>query len=198
MLDERTITLVRHGHSAHQQAGWLTASAFERWHTAYDAAGLTPHDRPPEITRAPASRAALVVASDMQRARESAALLAPDAPAKVSALLREVDLPVPRWARWLRLPVAGWIALSRLAWILGARGTESFPAAIARARAAADWLTELAAARGDVVAVTHGGFRRLLAAVLRGRGWRGRAWLASSSWWSAWRFEAPDSPRDAT
>jgi broad specificity phosphatase PhoE len=154
---------------------------------------------PSLIARVLADRAAVIVASDMVRARESAALLAPGAPELTSPLLREVDLPIPGWLRWLRAPVGGWIVLSRMAWMMGATepgpSAESFRAALARAGEAAGWLAGLAAQRGDVLAVTHGGFRRLLAPALCRRGWRGRAWPISSPNWSSWTLEAPEPLR---
>lgn len=145
------------------------------------------------MARVLADRAAIIVASDMVRARESAALLAPRAPELVTPLLREVELPIPRWTRWLRVPVGCWIVISRLSWMMGVveprPGAESFRGAVTRASECADWLAALAAERGDVLALTHGGFRRLLAPALHKRGWRGRAWKLSSPNWSAWTFE---------
>ena len=102
------IVLVRHGRSAHEHRGWIDRAGLDRWNAAYDAAGVHADDTPPPALRAMALAAGRVVASDMPRARASAALLAgPGVAFETSPLLREIVLWMPSWRR-VRLPLMGW------------------------------------------------------------------------------------------
>src|SRR5215211_4319062 len=161
------IVLVRHGRSAHVHTGeWLSAAGVQRWRTESDAAGITPDDEPPRALVRETEHAALVVASEMRRAIASAQRLAPGRDIRVSTLLRETPLAIPTRIPF-PLPLSGWDALIHLGWglrILG--GAEAPPEEVRRARDAAAWLSNLARVHSSVVAVTHGVFRRLLAARL--------------------------------
>ena len=183
------IHLVRHGRSAHRQAGWLDAAALEGWLATYDAAGLAPGEMAPAALREIAAGAGLVIASDMPRAIESAALLAPAADVLQSALLRETPVPIPALGR-LRLTFALWGLVVGLVWLRDLRHANgnSHVEPRARAREAARWLDSLADAHGSVLVVTHGAFRRYLADALEANGWR-RA-PARRRWhpWSAWEL----------
>ncbi|MGK3962504.1 hypothetical protein WMF38_56520 [Sorangium sp. So ce118] len=180
------IVLVRHGRSGHVHTGWIDAAGFQRWRDAYDAAGLLPGERPPPALQALARQAGVVVASDLPRARASAELLVPGAEIPTSALLREMEQPIPPLGD-ARVPLAVWALAIGLRKAHGALRGEALPAAtLRRASEAAGWLSELAAERGGVLAVTHAWFREALAAALVERRWR----RAHASWryahWSAW------------
>ncbi len=155
-----------------------------KWLEAYDLAGLAEGEAPPPELRELASHA-LVVSSDIVRARLSAELLAPDV--VLSPHLRELELVVPRFGG-LRLPMPLWALLIGLRWQYGAKNETE----LHRARDAARLLASLAAEHGDVVAVTHGAVRRSIADALVADGWRviyppKRKWAP----WSAWEVELP-------
>ncbi len=175
------IVLVRHGLSAHVHAGWIDHTGFEGWRAAYDAAGIAPHDEPPAALRALAGDVGCVVASDLLRAVESAARLAPARDVVHTPLLREASLPIYRCAG-LRLPMWCWALVVATRWLR--EGATHAP----RARDAAALLTQLAGAHGSVLAVTHGAFRRSLAAALVADGWARTARRGSIRHWSAWEL----------
>jgi len=184
------IVLVRHGRPAHARGGWFDADGVRGWLHAYDAAGLAADDAPPPALVALAADAALVLASDLPRARESAARLAPEAPVVESPLLRETPPPVPALGP-VRLPLAGWALAfgARLA-LQAARGVPAPAPALRQAREAALWLAGLAQAHGLIVAVTHHTVRALIADALVGGGWSlgptpGRL-AGRHGHWSAW------------
>ncbi len=173
---------MRHGRPTLWRAGWLSRAGFEAWCAAYDAAGLGSDAAPPAGIVRLARDAALVVSSDLRRARESAAALRPGAPNVIWPLLREVDLPAAAFTPALRLPLTGWLVVARVGWTTAWLASDE-PRAAARTRAvaAADAL-EAAARGGAVVAVGHGVFHGMTAAVLRARGWRGPPWWAGRYW----------------
>ena len=192
----RELVLVRHGRSAHVEAGWLNADGLRRWMTAYDAAEIALHHPPPSELRALTDQAARVVASDLPRAAASAQLLAPGRVIERSMLLRETPLetaarPLPSLGG-LRLPLRGWALVIGARWLAGWRPGALPPGADAQARdraaEAAGWLVTLAEETpGRVVVVTHTTFRLLLAQALLERGWRGPK-RRPFHVWSAWRF----------
>ncbi len=176
----------------HAERGWYDAAGMRGWLDAYDAAGLAADDAPPRALAALARGAALVAASDLPRARESAARLAPDAPVVQSPLLRETPPAFPALGP-LRLPPAGWaLAVGvRLAYH-SARGVPAPAAALRQAREAARWLAGLAEAHGLVVAVTHASVRGLIADALAAGAWARepvpRLPARRYAHWSAWAF----------
>lgn len=180
------IILVRHGRSGHVHTGWIDAAGFQRWRDAYDAAGLAPGELPPPALQRLATQAGAVVASDLPRARASAELLVPGAEIATSALLREVEQPAPPFGD-ARAPLAVWALAIGLRKAYGALRGEAPPAAVQRrAGEAAEWLVELAAQRGSVLAVTHAWLREVLAQALADRGWRRVHASARYAHWSAW------------
>jgi broad specificity phosphatase PhoE len=189
------IILVRHGRSAHvHRDGWIDAAGLHRWRDAYELAGIDPDDAPPAALVAEATRVGVVAASDAPRAIASAARLAGSADeVAVSPLLRETDLRVPRWVGW-RMPLGAWALVIGVEWLLGTvQGGRTPSATLDRAAGAAQWLVDLAAARGSVLAVTHASFRRLVAARLVSLGWRHAPGRRGVRNWSAWHLSAPDA-----
>ncbi len=186
------LVLVRHGRPSHDERGWYDAAGMRGWLAAYDAAGLAADEAPPPDLVALARDAALVAASDLPRARESAALLAPDAPVVQSPLLRETPPAFPALGP-VRLPLAGWaLAVGMHLAYRSARGVPAPAPARRQAREAAHWLARLGEAHGLVVAVTHASVRALIADALALRGWaRGPVpghIARRHAHWSAWTF----------
>ncbi|WP_437681760.1 hypothetical protein [Sorangium sp. So ce131] len=180
------IILVRHGRSGHVHSGWIDATGFQRWRDAYDTAALAPGEMPPPALRSLAMQVGAVVASDLPRARASAELLVPGAEIATSALLRELEQPAPLLGS-ARVPLAVWALAIGLRKAYGAlRAEAASPAAQRQAGEAAEWLIELAARRGSVLAVTHAWFREVLARALADRGWRRVHASGRYAHWSAW------------
>ena len=151
----------------------------------YDAAGIVDHeDPPPELIRV-AAEASVIAASDLPRAIASARRIAPAREPDITPLLREIRLEPPRWLP--RLPIQVWDILSHAQWSYRlARGTQhDF---VRRASDAADWLAQRAAGEATVVAVTHGGFRRIIANRLEARGWSAGPERRSYENWSVWSY----------
>lgn len=187
----RRLVLVRHGRSAHVHRGWLDAAGVETWRIAYDAAGIADDDSPPPSLRALASNA-LVVASDLPRAIDSAAMLVARDAVLTSPLLREVPLPIPALGG-VRLPLSIWGTVIGMQWLANMRagGSSRDADARGRGREAAAWLAELSASHQSIVVVTHGAFRRYLHDGLQRQGWLPTAERRRFSHWSAWALSRP-------
>ena len=187
--DDRRLLLVRHGRSAHVHDGsWIDAEMARQFEERYDAAPIRTDDVPPPSLLDTARGAEVILASDLPRAITSAHTLAPDHEPIVSPLLRELRFDLPAWAP--RLPLNTWDALHYLMWtarlFVGAENAHT-----QRAFRAAQWIHSYAASAALTIAITHGGFRRLLAVQLARHGW-----IAERGWqryhnWSVWAFTRP-------
>jgi broad specificity phosphatase PhoE len=181
------IHLVRHGRSALVHDGswfrWADVHAFE---DAYDAHGIRDDDRPSADLDVLLGANPKIVASDLPRAIASAQRIAPRHQVELSPLLREIRLEPPRWIP-LRLPIQVWDVFSHVQWSyrLFSDADHEY---VRRAREAVDWLVDHAARSSNVVAVTHGGFRRILDARLVAQGWRRGSAKRSYSNWSVWSY----------
>ncbi len=181
------IHLVRHGRSALVHDGhwfrWAEVSAYE---DAYDAAGIRDDDQPDRELRALVEGNRVIVASDLPRAIASARRLIPDRAFPVSPLLREMRLEPPSFVP-IRLPIQAWDMFSHVQWTyrLLARADHEL---VRRASKAVDWLVEQASDSSSIVAVTHGGFRRILDAQLVARGWTRGFAKKSYANWSVWSY----------
>jgi broad specificity phosphatase PhoE len=185
----RRILLVRHGRSAHTGLGeWVDTEGARHFMTAYDAAGIAADSLPPAELMAAASSAHVLAASDLPRAVESAQRLAPGRELAVTPLLREIELELPRWAV-PKLPVAVWDTWDYVRWSYRLLRNVDHEHR-RRADAVVGWLRERVDGGGTVLAVTHGSFRRLVAASLSARGWRPEAANRSYDNWSSWAFGA--------
>jgi broad specificity phosphatase PhoE len=152
---------------------------------AYDAAGIVDHEGPPPELLRVAEGAQVIAASDLPRAIASARRIAPAREAEITPLLREFRLEPPRWLP--RLPIQAWDVISHWQWsyrMLRAAPHDS----MRRASEAAEWLAVRAAGSATVVAVTHGGFRRLIANRLTARGWSAGPGRRSYENWSVWSY----------
>lgn len=176
------ILLVRHGRSGHAQRGLIDLAGYQRWREAYEAAGIDPNERPPAELQEAARTAGALVASNAARAVASAKLLAPEREVVIEPLLREFELPPPKWNR-VRLPLVAWILVIGAKAAMGTLSVE-----LERAAAAARWLSETASDRGSVVALTHGSVRRLIADELLKLGWSAAKGRRGIHHWSAWAF----------
>lgn len=164
----------------------MRARQVRHYEDRYNAAGILEHDAPPPALLALAADADVIATSDLERAVASAARVAPGRPTAVTPLLRELYLEPPRWLP-LPLPIEGWDVLSHLQWTYRLlRGSDH--EYVRRAGDAADWLIERAGTTAAVLAVTHGGIRRLLAARLAARGWRAAPGPRRYNNWSAWSY----------
>jgi broad specificity phosphatase PhoE len=183
------IHLVRHGRSALVHDGsWLRWADLHEYEHAYDAHGIRDDDRPGTEVDALRSESAKIVASDLPRAIASARRIAPEQQAELSPLLREIRFEPPTWVP-MRLPIQVWDVFSHVQWSYRLLRNADHEY-VRRAREAADWLTDHAARSSKVVAVTHGGFRRLLDARLVARGWRRGSARRSYENWSVWSYRS--------
>jgi broad specificity phosphatase PhoE len=186
-LDDMQIVLVRHGKPDGVSAAPISGHDIGRWVRHYDDAGITKALAPPAIVRELASSAACVVASDVRRAKESAAWLAASKTVRVDPELREAVLPDSIRIS-TRVPPGVWVIVARVAWWLNwSDSDETIAMTRHRAERVADRLGRFADEHGSVMAVGHGMFNRFVAAQLRRRGWRGPRTLAGG-YWSAARF----------
>lgn len=178
------LILVRHGRSAHVHDGaWIDRAAAQKFEAAYDAASIRPDDAPPPELVAIAKAAGTIVASDLPRAIASAQRLAPGRDPETSPLLRELTFDLPEWGP--ALPLELWDALHFMIWT-GRMMTRADTEEMRRAAAAAEWVESRSTAAGVTIAVTHGGFRRLLAQALMTRGWIKQDFWNPYHNWSAW------------
>ncbi len=163
----------------------------DRWRAAYDAAGILSDSTPPSDLIALAASAGCVMTSDLERAIASARRLAPNATARVSPLLREMPLEIPRWvpARW---PLGVWELCISLHWFVQERrGMIAASDVLERAAQAASLLDEVSRETSTVVVVTHGAFRRVLASELVATGWTAEPRSGGFRNWSSWPFARP-------
>jgi broad specificity phosphatase PhoE len=185
----RRILLVRHGRSAHVADGrWLNADGVRDFLRAYDAAEIALDDAPPPTLVDAATTADVIMSSDLPRALASARRLAPGRTIAPTPLLREIQLGAPTWVR-VPVPIIVWDVLHYLRWSYQLFRKVS-SADIQRAEAAIDWLTAQVDEDSTAVVITHGSFRRLLAARLEEKGWRPGAERRSYDNWSSWSFRS--------
>lgn len=159
-------------------------SAFE---DAYDAASILDEAVPPiDLLRA-SENADVICSSDLPRAIATARRVAPDREIVITPLLREIRLEPPLWIPFA-LPISTWDALSHAQWSyrLWAKSRNAF---VERADQATEWLEERASRARTTLVVTHAGFRRLLHARFRSRGWRSLHARQSYEHWSIWALE---------
>jgi len=182
------ILLVRHGKPDGVDGAPISGNAIGAWVRGYDSAGITRDCAPPPRARELAATANCIVASDLRRARESAAWLAGSKDVRVDADLREAVLP-ESLGMSPRLSPGAWIVIARLAWLANrCDSAETVAATRTRAARMADRLVALAVEHQTVMAVGHGMFNRFVARQLRQRGWRGPA-LMPRGYWGAAQFD---------
>jgi len=181
------IHLIRHGRSALVHDGsWFRWSGVSAYEDAYDAHGIRDDESPGTTLDSLLNDNPKIVASDLPRAIASARRISAEAHVELSPLLREIRLEPPRWVP-VRLPIQIWDVFSHVQWSyrLFSNADHEY---VRRARDAASWLIEHAEHSSNVVAVTHGGFRRLLDAQFVERGWRRGFDRRTYDNWSVWSY----------
>ena len=181
------IHLVRHARVDYSHPErWINAAGVQRFEDGYNAAPIHDESHPPPELVALAAEADVLAASDMIRAIASVQRLDSSREAHVIPALREITLETPGWIR-LPLPIVVWDMFSHT--LVSVRLLLSLDHEhIRRASEATNWLEEQAGRTQRVVAVTHGGFRRLLDAQLVRRGWRRAHTRTSYANWSVWSY----------
>ncbi|SRR5258705_182151 len=176
------ILLVRHGKPVCDDRTPVAGSSFATWVRDYDAASIDAGVPPPATLKARAEAVGCIATSNLQRARESAQLVAPNRPILSDALFAEAEIPAAISMR-LTLAPRYWSVLARAAWFCGwSRGVESLRQARIRAQRAAERLAALAAEHGSVMLVGHGMMNWLISRALRRGDWRGTA--SGFAFWS--------------
>jgi len=173
------LLLLRHGKPDIETSTAIKACAMQAWIEQYDAAGIL--DLPDTSTVA-AGNERFIVASPMQRARESVAALGLEPDRIIDALceapLPAFDLPL------LKLNPLTWATLFRLLWMAGASGgVENFASVKRRAKHVASELTHLTETHEQVLSVGHGFMNILVARELQKAGWQKKK-LGASGYWS--------------
>jgi broad specificity phosphatase PhoE len=188
-LSNVEIHLVRHGRSALVHDGrWFRWADVPAYEDAYDAHGIRDDDRPGTALESLVKRESKILASDLPRAIASAARLGRAAEVELSPLLREIRLEPPRWIP-MRLPIQVWDVFSHVQWSYRLFSSADHEY-VRRANAAVDWLIGHASRAPNVVAVTHGGFRRILDARLVARGWSRAFDKKTYDNWSVWSYRS--------
>ena len=184
-----SLQLIRHGPSTHPQGKhWVDGSGFQRWRDAYDETGIDPTAAPPASTVDAIAAADIVVCSDLRRARETAARLAPMNRIVETPLFRETLLDIPAWVP-LRLPVSAWDGLTHVQWGFGILvNADASQRDRKRADDAIAWLQALGNSPTAIAVITHGVFRRLLATRLLEHGWHTKPGRRSYKPWSVWKL----------
>jgi hypothetical protein len=187
-LDNRpAIHLVRHARVNYRHPErWINAAGVMRFEDGYNAAPIHDDSHPPAELIDVAAMADVLAASDMSRAIASAQRLAPGRQPDVSPLLREITLQPPAWIR-IPLPIVAWDLFShaQVSSYLWRLADHEF---VRRGEQATDWLLQRATGAAQVVAITHGGFRRILDHRLVARGWKRAVGVRTYENWSVWSY----------
>lgn len=179
------IILARHGRPVLDVRTRIPGHGLAAWLEAEREAPLDPCSRPSVDLERLARSARHLIASPLRRSRDSALLLAPSSAPAIEEQIREAALPSAFRSSWNLAPNV-WAGLARSAWFCGwSPGVESFAAARRRAERAARMLQSLAE-QGEVVVIGHGLMNALIAARLRGLGWKGPRFPS----WDHWGFGA--------
>jgi broad specificity phosphatase PhoE len=187
------IFLVRHGRPARLDKKPISGHDIGQWVTRYNEAGIDRACRPPASASRLVASAGCVVASNLRRSVESAALLNPSLDVHIDPELREAVLPHSLGVS-VRLPPDVWVVLARVAWWFDwCCSEETVDATKQRAGRSADRLCLLAREHGSVAVVGHGMFNRFVARELKRRGWRGPTMLPRA-YWAVSRFMAQGQP----
>ena len=178
----QTIVLMRHAKPDFDTSVRVRTSSMGEALSAYDEAGIA---RPHAAGRANRIMApfidvesrdgsrAQIVTSDLRRSIESAKLFFPNIEAAATdALYREAGLPAKLPLCGLAMRYSAAVVTARVLWMLGIhQQAESYAAAAARARRAAEALASRAMEHDCVILVGHGFFNRLIARELKRAGW---------------------------
>jgi hypothetical protein len=176
------IVLVRHGPVACDRPFLPDQEKFAAFCAAYDLAGLTPGDPPPEIPAL--CQGVRLFASAAPRARQTAVKLAPEGDWLSDPIFAEESLHAPNLpGRW---PLPLWLAAARAREVLSPCAAGQRRVLRQRAECAASLLSDHA----PCLLVGHGWFNRALAAALSRKGLRETASRGANAPWGV-RIFAP-------
>jgi broad specificity phosphatase PhoE len=182
------IVLVRHGKPDWNNTVRIRGCDLAGYIHARDNAPIDPSVPPSDELRELARATDVFCSSPLRRSRESAHLLAPDAPLIVDVLFREVYTPTAIASK-IRLPAKAWGLIARARWLAGwSPGVESYKEARLRARKAAAELQTLSRERGNLLLAAHGVMNVLIAGRLKKDGWKG-PFLRARHYWSFMIYE---------
>lgn len=188
------ILLIRHGQPHIALSPRTSHRGFADYIDAYEEAGLSPSNLPPEELRDLARELDHVFTSGRRRSHESAARLAPQAELIADPLFAEAPLaspPIPL----LSMRVPKWAVVSRILWHAGFHPEIENPRAAAkRAVQAAEILIARAKLKGVTALVAHGYFNWMIGRVLMKRGFR-RTGSHQARYWNTVLYESKDDPR---
>jgi len=189
------IILIRHGQPHIALSPHTSHRGFADYIDAYEEAGLSPTNLPPEELRDLVRELDHVFTSERPRSRQSAAALAPHAQLIADPLFAEAPLaspPIPL----LSMGVPKWAVISRILWHAGFHPEiENSRAAAIRAVTAADILIARAKKSGITALVAHGYFNWMIGRVLRKRGFR-RTGSHQARYWNTVIYERTDKGQD--
>ncbi len=182
------ILLIRHGQPHIALSPRANHAGFSDYIHAYEEAGLSPANLPPEELKDLARELDHVFTSGRPRSHQSAHVLAPHAELIADPLFVEAPLASPPLP-WLAMRVTKWAVVSRLLWHLGFHpGIEKPRAAVSRAVQAADMLIAKARERGVSALVAHGYFNWMIGRELKRRGFK-RTGSHEARYWNTVIYE---------
>ena len=187
------ILLIRHGQPHIALSPRTSHRGFADYIDAYEDAGLSPSNLPPEELRDLARELDHVFTSGRRRSHESAAKLAPHAELTADPLFAEAPLAAPP-IPLLSMRVPKWAVVSRILWHAGFHPEIENPRAAARrAVQAAEILIARAKEKGMTALVAHGYFNWMIGRVLLKRGFR-RTGSHQARYWNTVLYESEDDP----
>jgi len=163
------IGLMRHCKvQAPKRRTFLTSDEFADWVSAYNDSEIVYHP----LEKWSATAWDCCYASDMPRAIKSARYIYPDN-IRISGLLKEINI-APVFQTRIKLPLALWLVLGRVGWLLEHSSQERKPDTLVRARQIINEIESNVEEDAAVLVVTHGAFMTVLSRELIGKGYAGR------------------------
>src|SRR5258706_6613433 len=185
------ILLIRHGQPHIALSPRTSHAGFADYIDAYEQAGLSPSNLPPEELRDLVLELDHVFTSGVPRSQQSAELLAPHAELVADPLFAEAPLaspPIPL----LTMRVPKWAVVSRILWHAGFHPEIENPRAAAkRAGKAADILIARAKKSGVTALVAHGYFNWMIGRDLVRRNFT-RTGSHQARYWNTVIYESKD------
>ena len=185
------ILLIRHGQPHIALRARTDHAGFTDYISAYEEAGLSPANLPPEELKDLARELDHVFTSGRPRSHQSAERLAPHAELVADPLFVEAPLASPPLP-WLAMRVTKWAVVSRILWHMGFHpGIEKPRAATSRAIQAADMLIARACKTGTAALIAHGYFNWMIGRQLMRRGFH-RTGNHQARYWNTVIYESRD------
>jgi broad specificity phosphatase PhoE len=185
------ILLIRHGQPHIALSPRTGHAGFADYIDAYEEAGLSPANFPPEELKDLVRELEHVFTSGRPRSHQSAHALAPHAELTADPLFAEAPLAAPP-IPLLNMQVPKWAVISRLLWHLGFHPDIENPGkAVGRAAQAADILIAKAKKNGAAALVAHGYFNWMIGRELKRRGFA-RTGSHQARYWNTVLYEKKD------